>query len=85
MSYDYFFVVDCDRHIVESAPEVAKFMSARIKQGALKPACNRQGIFPSLDGMHFALREQEVAERGDPTVQNRQAILVDNAARVFSL
>jgi hypothetical protein len=58
VSYESFSVIDCDGHIVESAPEMAEFMSYRIKQQALKPARNRQGIFPSLDGMHFALHEE---------------------------
>ena len=57
MSYEHYSVVDCDGHIVESIPEFAEFMSERIKGHALKPARNRQGVFPSLDGMHFALHE----------------------------
>ncbi len=31
MSYDNYSVVDCDGHIVESVPEMAAFMSTRIK------------------------------------------------------
>jgi len=58
MSYDNYTVIDCDGHIVESVPEMAEFMSARIRQHALKPSRNRQGVFPSLDGMHFALHEE---------------------------
>ncbi len=57
MSYENYSVVDCDGHIVESIPEFAEFMSERIKGHALKPSRNRQGLFPSLDGMHFALHE----------------------------
>lgn len=57
MSYENYSVVDCDGHIVESIPEFAEFMSDRIKGHALKPSRNRQGVFPSLDGMHFALHE----------------------------
>lgn len=57
MSYENYSVVDCDGHIVESVPEFAEFMSDRIKGHALKPSRNRQGVFPSLDGMHFALHE----------------------------
>lgn len=63
MSYDNFSVVDCDSHIVESVPEMAEYMSNRIKQQALKPARNRQGIFPSLDGMHFAWHEENAKTR----------------------
>ena len=57
MSYEQFSVVDCDGHIVESVAEMAEFMSERLKGHALKPSRNRQGVFPSLDGMHFALHE----------------------------
>lgn len=32
MSYDNYSVIDCDGHIVESAPEMAGFMSARISR-----------------------------------------------------
>ena len=35
---------------------MAEYMSDRIKGQALNPARNRQGVFPSIDGMHFALR-----------------------------
>jgi len=37
MSYDSYSVIDCDGHIVESVPEMAVFMSARISQHATKP------------------------------------------------
>jgi predicted TIM-barrel fold metal-dependent hydrolase len=57
MSYDGYSVVDCDGHIVEHVPEFAEHMSERIKGHALRPSRNRQGVFPSLDGMHFALHE----------------------------
>lgn len=57
MSYERFSVVDCDGHILESIPEMAEFMSDRVRGQALKPSRNRQGVFPSLDGMHFALHE----------------------------
>ena len=54
MSYDRLSVVDGDGHIVESVAEMAGFTSPRIRQLAIKPSRNRQGVFPSLDGMHFA-------------------------------
>src|ERR671930_1187682 len=57
MAYGNYSVVDCDGHVVESIPEIAEFMSERLKGHALKPSRNRQGVFPSLDGMHFALHE----------------------------
>ena len=56
MSYDDYSVVDCDGHVVEWIPDMAEYMSDRIKGQALNPARNRQGVFPSIDGMHFALR-----------------------------
>jgi len=58
MPYDNYSVNDCDGHFVESVPEMAEFMSARIKRHALTPARNHQGVFPSLDGMHLALHEE---------------------------
>jgi hypothetical protein len=67
MSYEHYSVIDCDGHIVESVPEMAGFMSLRIKQHAIRPARNRQGVFPSLDGMHFALHEENAQTRtGSP-------------------
>ena len=57
MPNENYSVIDCDGHIVESVPEFAEFMSERIKGHALRPSRNRQGVFPSLDGMHFALHE----------------------------
>ena len=63
MPYDAYSVIDCDGHIVESVAEMADFMSARIKQHALTPARNRQGVFPSLDGMHFALHEENAVSK----------------------
>ena len=107
MSYDNYSVIDCDGHIVESVPEMAEFMSTRIRQHATSPSRNRQGVFPSLDGMHFALHEENAVtrkritaseyrpgsgedwiaflERDDLTVEERQAILADNAKRFFNL
>ena len=71
MSCDHFSVVDRDGPIVASVPRGGR-IHEWIKQRALKAACNREGIFPFLDGMRFALGEEEVAERADLTVQNRQ-------------
>jgi hypothetical protein len=63
MSYENYSVVDCDGDIVESIPELAEFMSDRIKGHALRPNRNRQGVFPPLDGMHFALHEEGAKTR----------------------
>jgi len=42
MSYENYNVIDCDGHIVESVPEMAEFMSLRIKQHATQPSRNHQ-------------------------------------------
>src|SRR5919106_508476 len=63
MSYENYSVVDCDGHIFEAIPEMAEFMSPRIRQQATSPSRNRQGVFPSLDGMHFALHEENAATK----------------------
>jgi hypothetical protein len=63
VSYEKYSVVDCDGHIVESVPEMAEFMSQKIRQHALRPSRNRQGVFPSLDGMHFALHEENAVTK----------------------
>ena len=62
MSTSRFSVVDCDGHIVESIPEMAEFMDEGLRRHSLQPSRNRQGVFPSLDGMHFALREGKNTE-----------------------
>lgn len=60
MSYEQYSVVDCDGHIVESIAEMSEFMDERTKSHALEPSRNRQGVFPSLDGFHFALRTESM-------------------------
>lgn len=55
MVHEQYAVIDCDGHLVESVPEMAEFMDDDLKEHALRPGRNRQGVFPSLDGMHFAL------------------------------
>ncbi len=46
-------VVDCDGHLAESIPELAEFMDPSIRRHALSGGRNRQGVFPTLDGMHY--------------------------------
>ena len=71
MSYDQFSVVDCDGHVVESIEEMAEFMDARTRRHALTPSRNRQGVFPSLDGFHFALHDAPAkGERKRETASN---------------
>ncbi len=71
MSYEQYSVVDCDGHIVESIEELAEFMDARTRRHALQPSRNRQGVFPSLDGFHFALHDEPAkGERKRETASN---------------
>lgn len=49
-------VIDCDGHLMESVSELAEYMDPDLRRETLKPHRNRQGVFPSLDGIHY-LRE----------------------------
>ena len=57
MAEPSYTVIDCDGHIVESIAELADYMDARTRRHALHGNRNRQGVFPSLDGFHFALED----------------------------
>lgn len=63
MSYEGYTVLDCDGHLVESIAEMAEYMDPRTRKHALTPSRNRQGVFPSLDGFHFALHDDAAAEK----------------------
>jgi predicted TIM-barrel fold metal-dependent hydrolase len=52
MSEINFAVTDCDGHILESISEMAEFMEPGPKDHALHSYRNREGVFPSLDGLH---------------------------------
>ena len=52
MSELKFSVTDCDGHILESIAEMAEFIEAGPKDHALHSYRNREGVFPSLDGLH---------------------------------
>ena len=90
MSYDNFSVVDCDGHIVELIAEMAEFMSTRIRQHAMRPSRNRQGVFPSLDGFHYPVGERGwlgssvgavvVRVRGD--IGGREALVILEGGRI---
>ena len=58
-------VVDADGHLMESIPELAEYMDPDLRREALQPYRNRQGIFPSLDGIHYLrmVEGDEVKER----------------------
>jgi len=45
-------VIDCDGHLLESIPELADYLDQDLRQAVLKPARNREGLFPSIDGFH---------------------------------
>jgi uncharacterized protein len=61
-------VVDCDGHLVESITEMAEFMDPGLRADALNPIRNREGFFPSLDGMHHFIREGQDGETPPPRV-----------------
>jgi uncharacterized protein len=46
-------VLDADGHIIESIPEMAEYMDAAIRDVALRPSRNRQGVFAGLDAIHY--------------------------------
>ena len=46
-----FPVIDCGGHILESIPEMAEFMEPVPRGHALHSYRNREGVFPSLDGL----------------------------------
>jgi predicted TIM-barrel fold metal-dependent hydrolase len=52
MSEASFTVTDCDGHILESIAEMAEFMDPGPRDHALHSYRNREGVFPSLDGLH---------------------------------
>jgi uncharacterized protein len=72
MPHAEFKVVDCDGHIVESIAEMAEFMDPRLKKHALEPGRNRQGVFPSIDGFHFALHSDPKVAAARRTASNEQ-------------
>ena len=65
-------VIECDGHLVESIPEMAEYMDPMIRDNALQPSRNRQGVFPSLDGFHYPTRERQ-AEAAAPAVTQPDA------------
>jgi len=46
-------VFDCDGHIIESITEMVPFLDPVDRQVALAPPRNRQGVFASLDNIHY--------------------------------
>ena len=46
-------VFDCDGHIIESIPEMVPFLDPVDRGVATNPSRNRQGVFASLDDIHY--------------------------------
>ena len=58
-------VFDCDGHIIESIPEMVPFLDPVDREVAVSPSRNRQGVFASLDDIHYpAQRAQNGGNRG---------------------
>jgi predicted TIM-barrel fold metal-dependent hydrolase len=64
MASERLSVIDCDGHVVESITELADYMDASIRDQALAPPRNREGVFPSLDGFHHFFRSEDAAHKG---------------------
>jgi predicted TIM-barrel fold metal-dependent hydrolase len=60
-------VFDCDGHIIESIPEMAEYMDSGIRDVALRPSRNRQGVFAGLDAIHYPRNLTESGEVMRPT------------------
>ena len=64
-------VFDCDGHIIESIPEMVPFLDPVDREVALSPSRNRQGVFASLDNIHYprnVLKSGEVEAPRRPRV-----------------
>jgi hypothetical protein len=59
-------VFDCDGHIIESIPEMVPFLDPVDREVALRPARNRQGVFASLDDMHYPRNVHKTGEVEPP-------------------
>ena len=56
-------VIDCDGHLVESIPELAEFMDPSIRKMATNSGRNRNGVFPTLDGIHYPRERDDAPAR----------------------
>ena len=52
-------VFDCDGHIIESIPEMVPFLDPVDREVAVNPVRNRQGVFASLDDIHYPRNVQQ--------------------------
>lgn len=55
-------VFDCDGHIIESIPEMVPFLDPVDREIALNPSRNRQGVFASLDNIHYPRNIRKTGE-----------------------
>ena len=55
-------VFDCDGHIIESIPEMVPFLDPVDREVALTPSRNRQGVFASLDNIHYPRNIRKTGE-----------------------
>ena len=59
-------VFDCDGHIIESIPEMVQFLDPVDREVALTPSRNRQGVFASLDNIHYPRNMRKSGEVEPP-------------------
>ena len=57
-----FTVFDCDGHIIESIPEIVPFLDPVDLEVAVNPVRNRQGVFASLDDIHYPRNVHKTGE-----------------------
>ena len=72
---DNISVFDCDGHIIESIPEMVPFLDPVDREVALHPSRNRQGVFASLDDMHYP---RNVRKSGEVEAPRRQRVDASN-------
>src|SRR5262247_467885 len=63
---DHISVFDCDGHIIESIPEMVPFLDPVDREVALRRSRNRQGVFASLDDMHYPRNVHKTGEIETP-------------------
>ena len=68
-------VFDCDGHIIESIPEMVPFLDPVDRDVALTPSRNRQGVFASLDDIHYP---RNVRKSGEVEAPRRPRIDASN-------
>jgi uncharacterized protein len=72
---DNISVFDCDGHIIESIPEMVQFLDPVDREVALHPSRNRQGVFASLDDMHYP---RNVRKSGEVEAPRRPRVDASN-------